>query len=57
MVTEKVGMQYLIEERFKEFEEILKTAFHQAVICGEVTIRFTEDHKLEIVNPFQRLQL
>ena len=43
-----------IEERgFGISDELLDQILRQAVICGEVTVKFNDDHTFEIVNPFK----
>ena len=42
-----------IEEHLDQHSDVLRKAFHQAMICGEVTLRIDEDGSLKIVNPFK----
>lgn len=50
-------VEKVISEHFKNNREkhaqVLEQAFQQAVICGQVTIKWTDEKTLEIVNPFK----
>lgn len=49
----KIAMEHLIDEKFKEFEEVLRSAFHQMIICGDVTLQINDKKEIEIKNPFK----
>lgn len=46
-------MPDLIDLELVKYKEVLRKAYQQAVICGDVILRINEKGELEIANPFK----
>lgn len=51
-VSEEIIKKISEEFEFKH-KKLMEEAIQQAIICGEVTIKVSENNVLEIINPFK----